>query len=142
VCCPGGPETSVVALDKRTGETVWKSPPTGDKAGYASPILIELEGLRMIVTLTSKSMIGVRAEDGKLLWRVRHQTLFDENILQPIYHDGHLFVSSLAAGSKKWQIEIRDGEVKVDEVWHSSPSTRAARGGQLLTVAALPDRRL
>ncbi len=25
ICCPGGPKTAVVALDKQTGETVWKS---------------------------------------------------------------------------------------------------------------------
>ena len=36
ICCPGGPETAIAALDKRTGLIVWKSPPTGDAAGYSS----------------------------------------------------------------------------------------------------------
>jgi len=52
ICCPGGPQTAVVALDKSSGRTVWKSPSAGDLAGYSSPSLAEHDGLRMILVLT------------------------------------------------------------------------------------------
>lgn len=58
ICCPGG-ATAMAAVDKRTGQTIWKSPSVGEPAGYASPILAEYRGLRMILTMSSRSLIGV-----------------------------------------------------------------------------------
>ena len=119
ICCPGGTEASVVALDKLTGKTVWKAKGTGDPASYASPILAEQDGLRMIITLTLKSLVGVNADNGELLWQARHVSMFDENIMQPIYRDGCVFVSSLVAGSVKWKIHCAGGTATVEELWTS-----------------------
>ena len=119
ICCPGGPDASVVALNKKTGEIVWQCPSTGDLAGYASPILAECQGMRTIITLTSRAMIGVNADTGQLLWRVKHVSYADENVLVPIYHDGHVFISTLKAGSVKWQIVVQDGKASLKEVWRS-----------------------
>jgi len=119
VCCPGGEQTAVVALDKLTGKTVWKSPSAGDVAGYATPILVEHQGLRMIVTMTAKAIIGVAADDGRLLWRFEHTTPFDENILLPIFHDGHVFVSTQVTGSLQLRIDIDGDKATVEEVWRS-----------------------
>ncbi len=118
ICSPGGPEAGVVALDKRTGEVVWKCR-TGDQAGYASPVLVEQGGLRIILTLTLKAMVGVNADTGKLLWRVKHLSYADENVLRPIYHDGHVFVSTVAAGSRKWKISVQGKTASVQEVWRN-----------------------
>jgi len=118
ICCPGGSEGGVVALDKRTGKVVWKCK-TGDRAGYASPIVVEYKGLRMIVTMTLKALIGVEAETGKLLWRDEHLSYADENVFRPIYHDGHVFVSTVAAGSRKWKINVQAKTASVQEVWRS-----------------------
>jgi len=118
VCAPGGPKAGVVALDKRSGEVVW-SCATGDQAGYASPILAEYNGLRIIVTLTLKAMVGINADTGELLWRVGHQSYADENVLRPIFHDGHVFVSTVAAGSRKWKVNVQGKTASVAEVWKS-----------------------
>ena len=118
ICSPGGSAGGLVALDKKTGKVVWACK-TGDQAGYASPIVVEYKGLRIIVTLTLKAMIGVEAQTGKLLWRVEHLSYADENILQPIYHDGHVFVSTVAAGSRKWKINVQGKTASVREVWRT-----------------------
>ena len=118
ICCPGGPRAGVVALDKRSGKVVW-SCRTGDQAGYASPVLVECKGLRIILTLTLKAMVGVNADTGELLWRVRHVSYADENVLRPIYHDGHVFVSTVAAGSRKWKINVQGKTATVREVWRN-----------------------
>jgi len=118
ICCPGGAEGGVVALDKLTSKVVWKCR-TGDQAGYATPVLVEYKGLRMILTLTLKAMIGVNADTGKLLWRVKHLSYADENVLRPIYHDGHVFVSTVAAGSRKWKINVQGKAASVEQVWLS-----------------------
>ena len=118
ICCPGGSEGGVVALDKRTGKVAWTCK-TGDQAGYASPIVVEYRGLRIFLTLTLKAMIGVNADTGKLLWRVKHLSYADENVLRPIYHDGHVAVSTVAAGTRKWKIHVEGKTASVQEVWRS-----------------------
>jgi hypothetical protein len=120
ICCPGGQETAMVALDKNTGETVWKSPSAGDRAGYGSPTLAEYRGLRMILTMTSKALIGVDADTGDLLWRHEHITRYDENISTPIFHDGHIFVSTpFEAGSELVKVNVDGRKVSVDRVWQT-----------------------
>jgi len=119
ICCPGGPQTCMVALNKKTGSVVWKAPSTEELAGYASPALIEYQGMRIVITLTSKGMVGVNADTGELLWHVKHKSYADENVMMPIFHDGHVFISTLKAGSVKWKINVKDGKVSLEEVWRT-----------------------
>ncbi len=119
ICCPGGPQTCMVALDKKTGSVVWKAPSTGELAGYASASLMEYQGLRIIVTLTSKGMIGVNADTGELIWHVKHESYADENVMMPIYHDGHVFISTLKAGSVKWKVNVKNGKASLEEIWRT-----------------------
>jgi len=119
ISCPGGPETCMVALDKNTGSIVWKAPSVNELAGYSSALLIEYEGLRIVTTLTAKALIGVNADSGELLWHVKHESYADENVMLPIFHDGCIFVSTLANGSVKWRIHVEDGRAKLERLWHS-----------------------
>jgi len=119
ISCPGDPETCMVALDKNTGSVIWKSPSTNELAGYASPILIDYQGLRIIVTLTAKAIIGVNADNGNLLWHVKHESYADENVMLPIYYDGCIFISTLAHGSVKWKLHVKDKKVELKEVWQT-----------------------
>ena len=121
ICCPGGPETAVVALDKATGQTVWKSPSAGDLAGYSSPVLAVHNGLRMILTMTSRAVIGVNADTGDLLWRHEHVTPYDENICTPIFHDGWVFASTgHRVGSVMLKVAVSGQKASVEEVWRSA----------------------
>jgi len=119
ISCPGGPNTAVVALDKRTGQLVWKSPSAGDKAGYCSPILAEWQGLRIIMVLTAKAFIGVNADDGDLLWRFPHETPFDENISSPIFHDGFVLISTRTTGSVLLRVDVSGRKASVTPVWRN-----------------------
>ena len=119
ISCPGGPQTCMVALDKTNGSVIWKAPSIGEVAGYASPTLFEYKGLRMITTLTAKSFIGVNADTGELLWRIKHETYYDENIMKPIFHDGEVFISTVVLGSVKWKVYVKDGKVSLEEIWRT-----------------------
>jgi outer membrane protein assembly factor BamB len=118
ISCPGGPQTCMVALDKTDGTVAWQAPSIGEVAGYASPALFEYKGLRIITTLTCKSLIGVNADTGELLWRQKHETYYDENIMTPIVHDGEVFVSTLV-GSVKWRVHVKDGKASLAEIWRA-----------------------
>jgi outer membrane protein assembly factor BamB len=131
ICCPGGPQTSMAALDKTNGGVIWTAPSTGDLAGYASPVLVEYQGLRMILTMTSRAVIGVDAETGTLLWRFEHITQFDENILAPIFHDGCVFVSTPRTGSVLFRLRVQERNVTPEAVWRSKEMDNH-HGGVLL----------
>jgi len=119
ICSPGGPEAAMVALDKHTGRLVWKSASAGDSAGYASASLAEYQGLRMLFTLTSRAAIGVNADSGELLWRFEQVTPYDETIGMPIYHDGHVLVSTRTAGTVMLKLHVDGKKASVREVWRS-----------------------
>jgi len=69
ILTPGGEKATVVALDKKTGEIVWKCAlPGGDRAAHAVLVTAEFGGVRQYVNHLTTKMIGVAAADGKLLW--------------------------------------------------------------------------
>ncbi|MFV1968202.1 MAG: PQQ-binding-like beta-propeller repeat protein, partial [Pirellulaceae bacterium] len=121
ITCPGGDEVSVAALDKMTGETVWKAEGTGEKTSYATPSIAETNGMRMILTMNAKSFIGVNADTGKLLFRHPFETKYDINALQPIFHDGHVFVSGGygTTGSDLLKVTVEGDRASVELVWRS-----------------------
>jgi outer membrane protein assembly factor BamB len=69
VCTPGGSEATILALDKTNGKIIWKCPIANESAGYSSIVISEACGVRQYVQLLANSLVGVRAKDGKLLWR-------------------------------------------------------------------------
>ena len=96
---PCGNKTTVVALDKKTGKTVWTSPSLNDHSGYVSPILVERGGKKLIVGVTGNYIIGVNAENGDIVWQIKYTDIpspnkKDINIPTPLYYDGHIFVTS------------------------------------------------
>ena len=71
IVTPGGRNAGMVALDKTTGQDLWVAKELSDEAGYSSPIVADVGGVRTVMTLTSSAGVGVRASDGKLMWRNR-----------------------------------------------------------------------
>ena len=74
VCTPGGEDATIVALNKKTGETIWKCavPELGDRgkdgAAYGSIVVSEACGVRQYVQLVGRGAVGVAADDGRFLW--------------------------------------------------------------------------
>jgi outer membrane protein assembly factor BamB len=96
----GGEETSVVAFDKITGKLLWKTKSLGGARAYASSLLIERNGLKIILAQTANYFIGVNSIDGEILWNfdLRPFQTGDMgrgcNTNTPIYHDGEIFLTS------------------------------------------------
>jgi outer membrane protein assembly factor BamB len=92
IVMPGGPGASVVALNKNTGDVIWKS--QNDKAGFSSAIALDIGGTHALALLTAEAAIGLDAKDGALLWRYPRVANRTANIATPIVHDGYVFYSS------------------------------------------------
>jgi len=84
---------ALMALDAATGETRW----TNEEftPGYASPILVEIEGNSVIVTQSDKHIIAVAAAAGRTLWSIPFATDFQQNSVTPLNVDGTLIFSGL-----------------------------------------------
>jgi outer membrane protein assembly factor BamB len=94
ICTPGGPDASVVALDKMTGDTVWTSKGLSEPSAYCSPDVFELGGRRLIVTMTAKLVVGLDAETGEVLWTHEHETDYDIHAVTPVFADGMLYYTA------------------------------------------------
>ena len=92
IVSPGARDSAVVALKKDNGDVVWKSP--GERPGYASPILVEYGPTRQVVVFNSSAAVGVNLENGKRLWTYTSASNGTANCTTPVYHDGHVFVTS------------------------------------------------
>lgn len=133
ITSPGGKLASMAALNKHTGEIVWITEPTGDQAGYGSPVLVEHEGLRMIVTMTSHAVIGVDADTGRLLFRDPYETQYEVNAFMPLFHEGRVFVSTGygGTGARLLELEVSGPTVSVQHVWESD-ELDSQHGGVIL----------
>jgi hypothetical protein len=118
VVTPGGASGGMVALDKTTGKTIWATQELDDEAGYASPIAADIHGVRTYVTLTSGAGVGVRASDGKLMWRYTPAANRTANVTTPIVADNKVFYSS-AYGTGGALVGLRSsgGEVRAQEIY-------------------------
>jgi outer membrane protein assembly factor BamB len=97
VCTPGGPQHNVVALNRFDGQLVWTSKGNGEPAAYCSPILVNHNGTRLIVTMTAESVIGVDADDGTFYWRTPQHQGNKIHANSPLYFDGKIVCASSSA---------------------------------------------
>jgi outer membrane protein assembly factor BamB len=120
VCTPGGKEATLAALNKKTGETVWKSQvPEGDGAGYASIVIAEVGGVKQYITTLGRGIVGVAAKDGKFLWRYNKIANGTANIPTAIVKGDQVFCSTgYGTGAALLKIVPQtNGGFKADEVY-------------------------
>ena len=94
ICTPGGPGATMVALDKLTGKTIWRTKSLSDISAYCSPILIKDAKKNLIVTMTGENVIGVSPASGKVLWKYPYRGRCQAHAVSPTYSDGQIFITS------------------------------------------------
>ena len=118
---PGGRRGSVVALDRRTGATVWRSSDLRDRASYSSLIAADIGGVRTLIGFTQKAGVGLRAEDGRLLWRYETPANSTANVATPIYATGLVFyTSAYGVGGGALRLRPGAGGVATEEAYFAA----------------------
>ncbi|HEY8505485.1 MAG TPA: PQQ-binding-like beta-propeller repeat protein, partial [Gemmataceae bacterium] len=125
---PGGKEATLVALNKKTGEVVWKSP-IGDVAGYASPIAVRVGGRKQYVQFLHDGVVGVDADSGKFSWRYARTADKQANMMTPVFHDGFVFSAAGRTGGGLIRLVAKGGGVEVEEVYFSPRTMAVSMGG-------------
>ncbi len=126
ICTPGGQDAMIVALERGTGQTIWKCavPEIGEKgndgAAFSSIVVSEAAGVRQFIQMTGRGLIGVHSETGRLLWSYNDIANRTANIPTPIVHGDLVFsANGYNAGSVLLRIEsTSDGtQVSAREVY-------------------------
>jgi len=95
ICTPGGGQATLAALDKKTGDTIWKAKvPQGDGAEYSSAVAADIDGKRQYIQFLKGGVVGVAAADGAFLWRYNHPANGTANCSTPIVSGHFVFAAS------------------------------------------------
>jgi outer membrane protein assembly factor BamB len=89
---PGGKGGSAMALNKLTGEVVWRA--GDDPAAYASPVVIRPGDNPEVAFLNAFGLVVRTAREGRELWRHRWKTDYDVNAASPLPVGDAVFISS------------------------------------------------
>ena len=141
VCTPGARDAMLVALNKKTGEVIWKCavPRLGrrgrDGAGYSSIVISEACGVRQYVQLVGRGVIGVRAEDGKFLWGYNRVANGVANVPTPVVWKDYVFCStSYSTGAALLKLEKNGDGVRAREVYFLDSRTFQNHHGGFVLV--------
>jgi outer membrane protein assembly factor BamB len=104
----------LTAFNANTGAVKWSG---GDRGAYASPIVVELGGIRQVVTMTQGSVLGVAVSDGARLWEYPWPSRATPSAITPTLHKDTVIVSSQDMGVTALKPTMRGGQWVVDVAW-------------------------
>ena len=130
ICTPGGSEATLAALNKKTGEVIWKCAlPESDLAAFASAVVVETGGVKQYVQLLQKGLVGVDAKTGKFLWRyAKPVSKYGANIPTPLASDGLVYVGSAGTGGGAGKLKGTEGRVEPEQIYFESKLPTAIGG--------------
>ena len=114
IVTPAGEATTVIALDKMTGELVWKSESIDAHRSNMSPILIEHFGKRYVITATQTHVLGVDVENGEILWTYHYNFLNEKNENTTILANSPIYLDSCLWISNGWDVKSKMLEIAPD----------------------------
>ena len=116
----GGPGSSVVAFNQKTGAVAWKS--GSFPVGPGSPIIINVDGQEQFVVLGANEVVGLSPADGTILWTHPHKTEWGLNISTPVWGEGNLLLVSSAYnnGTRLLKLSQTNGKTAVQELWYQN----------------------
>ncbi|MGA2498050.1 MAG: PQQ-binding-like beta-propeller repeat protein [Tepidisphaeraceae bacterium] len=116
----GGGNGAVVAFDLATGKEKWKY--AGEGPAYASPVLLTADGVKQVVTMLERSVVGISMADGKLLWQLPAQTggMGFYNAATPVVDGSTVYITGSGSGFKALKIEKKGDAFAATEVWNNA----------------------
>lgn len=133
VCTPGSPNASMVALNKVTGDVIWKAAiPDVGNAEYSSIMAAEFDGRSQYITFFRKAIVGVDAKTGKFLWKYSKTIDPGANILTPVIHDKKVFSAGSRSGGALLEMQTEGEQVNVKEVYFNNKLSPSIGGAVLV----------
>jgi len=119
ICMAGGENSAVVALDKETGEEVWKALSTPE-IGYSPPTLIEAGGTSQILIFHGTSLNSLNPETGSVYWSEPLTTSYAMAIMAPRRDGDFLFAGGF--NNRSVGLKLDPTKPAVTKIWQGSPT--------------------
>ncbi len=130
---------ALTAFDGDTGAVVWR---TAGTFTYSSPLVVELDGVRQVVSVSQDHVVGLSAQDGVVLWTYPFASPYTHAIT-PLEHAGRIIVSAQNMGIRALQPYRHDGEWVVETAWRNDDVSTAMTNPVVVadTLFGLSERR-
>lgn len=130
VCSPGGTNATIIALNKKTGDVLWKCAiPESGGAAYSSAIVVTAGGVKQYVQMIDKGLVGIDAASGKLLWRfAKAVSKYGANIPSPTVVGNIVYCGSAGTGGGAVKLEAKNGGVEAQELYFEAKLPTAIGG--------------
>lgn len=125
ILAPGGPDALLMAVCLDTGAVLWKTPnPRLWRMTHSSVVAMEVDGVRMFVYCASGGVVGVAADDGRLLWAYEDWRIGIANVPTPVpIDDGRVFLSGgYNAGAMMLRIRLENGVFVPEALYRLRPT--------------------
>jgi outer membrane protein assembly factor BamB/precorrin-6B methylase 2 len=116
ICAPGG-KSAVVALDKKTGDVLWKSAGIDYPAGYSATVMANGRSIRHYVVFFPGGLVGISASDGKVLWQYQMPARIANNYTPLVRNDLIFCASGYGAGIALLKLVREKDGLHVEEVY-------------------------
>ncbi len=134
ICMVGGDGSTVVSLDRHTGEERWRSL-SSDKPGYCPPSQVTLGGREQVLVWHGEALAGLNPSNGRPFWRVDAKPLYGMSIGLPRVFENHIHVMGFHRFSATYQV-APDG-LSAHRLWGGD--VRKGMGGVLNTAHLDPE---
>lgn len=114
-----GKECGLAAFRQSDGGLIWRTEAL--RPSYSSPILAEIGGEAHVVAAAGTERLGFDPATGKVHWRHTVEDQEAAMIATPVFvpPDVVFFSCAYGGGSRALRIARRDGEYKVEDLWHT-----------------------
>ena len=106
ICIVGGePDGKVIALNKLTGEEIWRSLSSDSEPGYNQPIIIEAGGARQLIIFHADGFSSLDPKTGKVFWEFEHRVQMGIVVSTPVHSGPYLFFTSQWGGARMLRLD-------------------------------------
>lgn len=116
ICTPGGPDSTLIAIDKESGQIIWQTKGLSQQSAYCSARLINRGNKRLVVTLVEKGIVAVDPDTGKVLWQYEQPNRFGVRSSPPLYAEGMIYFCA-GGGSGGMQLALAEDGMSVRPTW-------------------------
>jgi outer membrane protein assembly factor BamB len=120
ICLVGGRGSVAVALDKDTGDELWRSL-SAREPGYCPPIMIEAGGTRQLIIFHAEAINGLNPETGEAYWSVALKPSYGMSIATPRKSGDYLFASGI--GNEGALLKLDRAQPRAEVVWRGDGRT-------------------
>lgn len=106
---------ALTSFDLATGKAAWTW--AGAEAPYGSPVLLTVDGVKMVVTPAMGTLAGVSLSDGKLLWESKIAPGYQSTYSTPLIDGATVYYTSAGGKTFALKIEKAANGFQATEVW-------------------------